>query len=249
MQTPWQAKLLYLAGFLLFSPLHVSAQNANTDAAIIPSPASYPISLYQQATKEESHLLNGPEYVDIRRANREGHPFFLIDEKTPGSVQYDGAFYEGVPLLYDIVLDEVLLARNGLVLQKLVKEKVAGFQLGGHKFVRVVVPDTASNTALRTGYYDVMHDGTTKLLVKRLKERQELIEDQKVLEKYGPIDKYYIQQGTTYHQVKSGRSVYNVFSDRKKELKKYARTKKFNFRRQREEAILGLVLYYDSLTD
>ncbi|RNI22538.1 hypothetical protein [Rufibacter latericius] len=242
-----EVKLLLSAAFVFFIQGKVSAQKAENTAETPSSSASFPVSLYQKATKEESHLLNGPEYVDIRRANHEGHPFFFRDEKTLGNVHYDGATYEEVPLLYNLVTDEVILYRNGLLLQKLVKEKLASFQLNGHQFIRLEIADTTTNTPLRTGFYDVMHDGNTKLLVKRQKEKQDLIVDQKLLERFTSIDKFYIQQGPAYHQVKSGRSVYNVFSDQKKELKKYARSKKLKFRKQREESILALVLYYDSL--
>ncbi|WP_205503328.1 hypothetical protein [Rufibacter psychrotolerans] len=233
---------LVLTGSKTFSQA-IAPQNAPHQQPSTP----YPVSLYQQATQPEAHLFNGPEYVDYRRLYREGHQFFLQDQKATGAVHYDGDWYQEVPLLYDVVTDEVVLVKNGVLLQKLVSEKLTAFLLQGHHFVRHVAPDTAAAATLPTGFYDLLHDGPTQLLVKRKKLKEHVVEDNREVEKYKPDDKFYIQKDNRYHQVKTGKSVYRVFQDKKKELKKHARSQKLKFRRQREQAILALVIHYNSL--
>ncbi|ALJ00252.1 hypothetical protein [Rufibacter tibetensis] len=209
--------------------------------------ASYPIKLYKQGINQESHLYNGPEYVDYRRPARDGHQFFIQDEKSLGKVYYDGAHYEEVPMLYDMVTDEVVIVVNGFLLQKLVNEKVTSFELRGHTFVRHVAQDSSNENALKTGFYDVFKAGNTNLLVKRIKLKERVIEDNKDVERYSPQDKFFLQSGNTYKEVKSKSSVYKVFNDKRRELKRYARAQKLNFRKQREASILALVLHYETL--
>ena len=60
-------------------------------------------------------------------------------------------------------------------------------------------------------------------------------------------DTFYIRKDGKYDEVKSRRSVYKVFKDKKKQLQQYARSNRLKFRKQREEAILALTRYYDSL--
>ncbi|WP_181308102.1 hypothetical protein [Rufibacter sp. XAAS-G3-1] len=207
----------------------------------------YPVRLYQQATQTESHLFNGPQYVDYRRQMREGHQFFLQDAAATGNVHYDGASYDQVPMLYDLVKDEVIIMRNNLLMQKLVSEKVASFELNGHRFVRHVAPQSADSSSLPTGFYDVLHDGTSKMLVKRQKQMEEKVEDKFLIEIYSHRDKFFLGKEKTFYQVRSKKSVYQLLKDKKKELKKYARSNKLRFRKQREEGILALITYYDTL--
>ncbi|KAA3438633.1 hypothetical protein FOA19_15535 [Rufibacter hautae] len=240
-------KLLFFALLLFAVSFDGLAQTVQSASPTPQNQPSYPISLYRQATKTESHLLNGPEYVDYRKVNRVGHQFFLQDQKAPGSVLYDGSWYHDVPMLYDLVLDQVVIVSNGFLMQKLIQEKVDAFVLGKHLFVAVTAQDSASNSALPVGFYDVLHDGNTKLLAKRIKLRTFAIEEMKEVEHYDVEDKFFVKKGNGYHQVSGGKSVYKVFGDKKKELKKYARAQKLNFRKAREASLLALVLQYDAL--
>lgn len=61
-------------------------------------------------------------------------------------------------------------------------------------------------------------------------------------------DKLYIRKDGVYHQVSSKRSVYKVFKDKKKQLQKFTSTRRLKFRKQKEETILALASYYDSLS-
>ncbi len=242
-----KVKLLLLVLLLFSVTFHGWSQTAPSGYPTQPNQASYPISLYQQATKSESHLLNGPEYVDYRKVNRVGHQFFLQDQKAPGSVLYDGSWYHDVPMLHDLVLDELVIVSNGFLLQKLIKEKVDAFMLGRHTFVRYTAPDSASDHSMPTGFYDVLYAGNTQLLAKRIKLKTYAIEDMKEVEHYDEEDKFFVKKGDAYHQVSSGKSVYKVFGDQKKELKKYARARKLNFRKAQKAALLALVMQYDAL--
>lgn len=226
----------------------ISSQEAFSQAAKPPvEVGSYAVSLYRQATNAEAHLYNGTEYVDYRKLHREGHQFFQVDQFNTGSVVYDGDLYEEVPMLYDVVRDEVVIELEGLLLQKLVTEKVTSFELLGHKFMHQLASDSAKAGSLRPGFYDVLNDGGIDFLVKRKKQMDNTISDKVVIEHYNIDDRFYLRNGETYQQVKSKRSVYKVLSDKHKELKKFARANRLNFRHQREASILALVKHYDSL--
>ncbi|MBC3538201.1 hypothetical protein ACFSC6_00335 [Rufibacter sediminis] len=242
-----ERKLLLLAAFLFPLSLPALSQTVSTAATSNQTTQSYPVRLYREATKTESHLYNGPEYVDYRRASRDGHQYFLQDKSAPGNVRYDGSLYEDVPLLYDIVTHEVIVVSNGYLLQKLITEKVTAFEWQGHRFIRHVAPDSTVRGALPTGFYDVVYEGGTQLLINRSKLKEDKITDQKVIEVYTSNDRFFIKKDSAYYPVQRAASVYNIFSDKKKELKKFARTQKFSFKHRREEAIMALVRQYDLL--
>ncbi|MFC6999243.1 hypothetical protein [Rufibacter roseus] len=242
-----EAKVILLATISLFIVTNVFAQHNAADTLSSQKLLSYPVSLFHKATESQSHLFNGPQYVDYRKQNRDGHQYFFHDEVATGKVLYDGVVYANVPMLYDVVRDEVVIEMNGFLKQKLVSEKISEFNLHNRYFRRVIAQDS---TSLSTGFYDVLHNGNaTDLLAKRRKVIEYVIEDNKELEKFISKDKFYIGKNKKFYLVNSKSSVLKVFSDKKKELKKFARANKLQFRKAREAAILALVQHYDSLTN
>jgi len=206
------------------------------------------LTLYDSATVESQHLYNGPQYF-IYDSPAEEHQFYLSEEWTSGSVWYDGQLFREVPLLYDIVKDQLVARyKHGFGNVALQSQKVGYFTLPGHTFIRVEA-DTAKIEGLRTGFYDQLYDGKTRIVARRVKERQQDLSERKVIIKFPEKDVFYLYQAGLYHPIHSKKSVLAFMEDQKRPLKKYLREQTLSFRYNREAAILGMAAYYDQLTN
>src|SRR3954454_4646455 len=72
----------------------------------------YPVKLYFNALGENAHIYTGYEYFTPDR-NVKGSPYYLSDSPWPSDLIYDDAYYRNIPILYDVVKDEVVINRLG----------------------------------------------------------------------------------------------------------------------------------------
>lgn len=207
----------------------------------------YALALYDSATVESQHLYNGQQYY-IYDSKSDEHQFYLSEQWMPGTVVYDGQLFRSVPMLYDIVKDEVAVkyvqSFGNVALQS---QKVHSFSLADHTFVRLIAGQPEAG-GLRTGFYDVLYDGTTKLLARRKKDRLQQITDTKIVIEFPEKDAFYIFKNGEYNPVHSKSSILFLLEDQKKPLKKYTRQHRLSFRENREAAITALASHYDQLT-
>ena len=222
-------------------------QTTLPDSGLVAAAIKKATALYTQTIDSESHLYHGLEYVNYDLPYLDVHQFYRTDDETEGTILYDGARYTQVPLLYDLVLDQVIIEYPESAYRiSLITEKIKEFSFLGHNFIRLE-PDTVSGSLLVPGFYDLLVTGNTSLLVRRTKNIQERAGHNGMEGEFHTKDKYYIQQHSRYYQVHSKKSVLQLFPDQKKELQKYARSNKLNFRKKREAAIMKLIQYYNSL--
>ena len=235
------------AGLFLLLAFRANSQVADT-AAYAPGLA-YALARYDSATTESQHLYNGPQYF-IYDAQAPEHPFYASREWTTGSVFYDGQLFSQVPIQYDIVKDQVVVryvqSQGNVLLQN---EKVRYFTLvlNGtlHYFVRM---DASAGPGLRAGFYELLYEGKSSVLARRVKERLEQVGLNSVLVGFPRKDLYYLYHNGTYRPVHSRKSVLALMEDQKKPMKKYLRENTLSFRDNREAAITALATYYDQLT-
>lgn len=98
---------------------------------------------------ELSPVYDGREYIPIS-LKVEGSPYF--NESVlfgVGDVHFDNVLYTSVPLLYDLVTDQLVIQRNHLFVSIIVvKNFVEGFSLGGSTFVHL------KEEVDKPGYYE-----------------------------------------------------------------------------------------------
>ncbi len=234
-----------LAGILGYNPASGQAipDSVNTMLAV-----KNLTERYNQALEEEKHIFNGKEYISQDKYFLKGHPFFIASEEQEGDVYYDNFLYTNVPLLYDVMVDQIVLsAPAGSLLFKLENQKVAYFKVHGHTFIRLTT-NSMAQAAIRTGFYDVLFDGKTKALAKRIKEPVEDITDRGMEGSFLVKDKFFIFKNERYFPVSTKKSVLKVFAENKKILQKFIRSQRLNFKKEnREASLVKLVQYYNTL--
>jgi hypothetical protein len=223
---------------LLFNQLFANAQNS------FDSSFADAVAVYKSTMGVNIHLFNGSEYINYDHRIT-GDPFFESVFFKNGSLVYDGILYTDVKMSYDILNDDLVITNyNGLPLL-LTKEKIGSFNFAGHYFIKVVTDSTAS--AMKTGFYDVLHDGTTKLLARRKKEITEKISTQYSESFFTQRDQYYVVKDSVSYVVRDRRSALNIMKNRRNELSKFIHQNKIKFNKNFEAALLKTVAHYDSL--
>jgi hypothetical protein len=224
---------------------HVTAQAA--DDSTFSKTASNIIDIYYQSLGEQSPLYNGSEYIEYTFTLQEGHPFFGSAAWVDGDIHFDGMIFHEVPILYDIVKDQVIIQD----FQKIYKinlpvDKIQQFTLPGHTFIRLMHDST---NQIRTGFYDQLYNGKTGLFAKREKK---IIEKNSNLQINNVVinqSNYYIRKGGVYYTIKNKRTLFDVLKNRKKEVQQYFKKNRIKFKNDPEKAMIIAVEYYDRLTN
>lgn len=237
-------RLLYILLICCLSQ-RVAAQNA--DDTTLHENALNAIGVYYENLGEESPLYNGSEYIEYAYTLQEGHPFFQTASFINGSVNLDGMIFREVPMLYDIVKDQVII----LDFQKVYKinlpaGRVQQFFLLGHLFVRLT-PDSSGQ--IKPGFYDQLYNGKIGLFAKR---------EKRILEKYSNIqiskvvisqNNFYVKKDGGYYIIRNKSSLLSVLKNKKKEVQQYWKSNNIKFKKEPERAMIMAVEYYDQITN
>ncbi len=229
-------RLLYLIYFFGGITL-ASAQKADSVASLIAQKSA--INQYTQATFLNSRYFNGREYT-IQEFRPTGHQFFeAFDWDTTATITYAGYSYTNIKAVYDVHRDIFIIENNnGLYRIMLDPEELTAFTIHNHRFKRI-------KEGIRPGYYEIIYEGKTKVYCRRYKSRTEELSNRTVQIIYAIDDRYYIQKDQKYYQVKSKKSVLQVFKDKKREVRRFMRGK--IFKENREKSIGEMAAYYDQI--
>lgn len=203
---------------------------------------------YTTSVEYDGHLYNGKEYLSHDKYYLKGHQFFKSDEEQEGDVLYEGYLFKKIPLLYDVVLNQIVISEpNGSLQLKLDNNKVSYFKVHDHLFIRLET-DTLSNSPIQPGFYDLLVDNKTQVLAKRTKKVFEDPTPRGMEGEFVKDDKFFIRRNNRYYPVSKKRTVLKVFTDYKKELQRYSRSQHLNFKKEnREASLIKLVQYYETL--
>jgi hypothetical protein len=243
--------ILFALGFLLSAFTPASGQMAGSDSSSTSRAVAHAKTVYHRTLGPQEHLFSGSEYVELNMPRR-GHPFHKAREWEEGDIFFDGILYPNIPMLYDVLRDQVVISHasedNIFVKIKLNNDRIGYFDFMGDIFVQAS-GQTASGTSLTPGLYHQLYDGKVGVVAKRVKTRQDVIESQMVIAVFTSKDRYYILKEGLYYPVKSKGSVMQVFKEHKKELARHLRKNQIKFRENREAAIISLAKHYDALQE
>ena len=227
---------------LLACSTQVIAQEvASADTMFLSDAATNAKKTHRQSKSIQSHLYNGVAYIEPPTSSVDQFPQYISNEWSTGSVQYDGESFNDVGLLYDIHSDDLIveMPSTGAAV-KIINEKIASFSIFGLRFVKL-------STAPTPGFYGALYDGNTKVYVRFEKKKQERIESNAVRIDYEPKTRYYIFKDGIFHTIGNQGDVYKVLGTKKSELKQFARKEKMKFRKNKQESIVKLVTFYDTI--
>jgi hypothetical protein len=235
-------KALALTIFLGFSVLMSSAQNAPADTLLYSNSAKLVIDYFNTTIAEQSEIYNGAKYELYPPANK--GTFYFLDKNycVPSLIRYNGTWFKKIPVLYDIHND-AMISVNGNNLFVLDAERTSDIYLLDHHFIYL---NTKSQDDLAPGFYDLLYEGKSQVLVKRTK----LIDESKTTEIiYEDKTAIYVKKDNKYFPVSSKGALMDIFKNKSKELKQYLKSNKIKYNKDEQGAVARLAGYYDQISN
>lgn len=227
---------------LLFS----AAQGQSvSDTSFVKVAARNTARIYNEFITVHSGLINGSEYAEPPY-NDSQFPFYQQLDWLSGSVVYNDELYTGVSLMYDVSSDNLVAENpnNGQEIQ-LVKAKVSSFTIDGDEFVNMRLQQLAGLP--QEGFYQILYDGKSTVLVKHVKAFEEKIENSQLVYYYVEKKRFYVQAGENYVRVSRKGDILKLFRDRKDEVRNYMRKNKIKVSKHNPSSFALLAEYYDTL--
>jgi len=237
---------------VIVTPLYLLAQSNTEDLSTYTSNKTLEnaVNLYNNAIEDNSMILTGGYYNTVN-IGINGHPFYANNYWETSTIVYKSQRYDSIEIRYDIYGDLLIMAyidKEGNVRPiQLQSSKVEGFTLIGHHFVRLEA-DTLS--VIKTGFFDLLYDGDkVKVLAKRKKEISRKHNMSDIVREYFQNDILYIKSDHNYYVVKGKKSLMEVLSERKNEIKVFLKKNKAKFRKDHEKQLIETVKYYNSIVN
>jgi len=234
----------------LFVSADLSAQTTAIDSGSQQNALKNSLTFFYASIGKQAQLYNGNEYYPYDPTIT-GNAYFLdIKAFTSGSVEYDGVKFTGVPMLYDVYSDNlVVLLYNHFTSIVLIKEKVSSFDFLTHHIINIDSLSLPANVVIKPGFYDEVYKGKLQVLVKRSKNLQ-TTSGQSSLETYfNPSIRYYIRKNNVYYEITGKGSALDLLKDKRKDIQKYLRANQINYRSDPIDALVKIASYYDHVAN
>jgi hypothetical protein len=238
----------FLLSVLLYSP-QVSGQSKLEDSILFQTALSHTLAVYYDQLGDQSRLYNGSLYQGYDNVFREGSPYFLGSQATRvGWVEYDSMIFINVPMLYEDFRQKLVAVDQGFRLQ-LINERVNSFTIASHHFIRVF-PAPEYKGLPEKGFYEQLYSGRTAILKWTKKNMQEVLSASE-----GSIwyvyesESYFIHNGGSWVYIKSRKDLLNILGDRRKEIQRFIKKNKLNYRKDRDNTLIQVGGYYDQIAN
>ena len=228
--------------------LRTQAQPTARDTSIGGSAYGLALRQYHDYLDPEPNLYRGGQYAEYGFLLKEGHPFFGEDRFHNGTVTYHGILYENVLLLYDEVMDLPVIPDPLKVFKIiLIPYQVDAFTIGDHSFVRL--SDSLNRSQPANVFYEQLYRGHISLLKRERKTiREDISNLAEGVQRFIDVHvAYYLKRGDEYYYVNNKSSLLYALKDKAKEAKKFIRQNHLNFRKDKENALVKVVAWYDGL--
>lgn len=193
-------------------------------------------------------LVNGWKYFP-EHFNAKGDPYFNDLGWEKGSVETPMEKFDDLLLRYNIQMDE-------LVLQKTLKDGKPAFVMLNPDFVKSF--DIASYHFVNAGkeklhpdldgYVEVIYSGRLKFLARHSKM---FVANYSVNSPQGSISgqntTYYLLNGDQLNKILSKRSLFRLFPEKKKQIRKFLKKEKIRFKRANRRQQAELMKYLDEI--
>jgi hypothetical protein len=224
-----------------------SAQLQQEDSNFYQTALAKTLAVYYHQLGDQSQIFNGIIYSGYDHSFQKGSPYFLSDKPLPGSVVYDKVSYPDLMLSFD-QFNQVVVMEDQAYRLKLINERISSFEIAGFSFI-LKYADSANRGIPSKGFYEILYDGGPSQLLKRTtkEQRESLVASVGVLYYMDEFDNYYIRHKNTYFPVNTKSQLLEVMGDHKKEVQRFIRKNKLNYRTDKDNTLKQVAAYYDQL--
>jgi hypothetical protein len=153
-----------------------------------------------------------------------------------------------VPLIYEDYRQKLVAVDQGFRLQ-LISERVNSFTINGHHFVRVFQTPLYKGLT-ENGFYELIYSGRSMVMKRTKKNMQEVLSASEgsiwyVHESYN----YFIHTGNSWTYIRSKKDLMNILGDRRKEVQRFMKKNKLNYKKDRDNTLRQVAEYYDQIAN
>jgi hypothetical protein len=232
----------------LLSGNTVHAQSLQQDSIFYQTALANTISIYYKQLGDQSQLLNGSHYASMGYNFRTGSAYFLSDSFNSGSLVYDGILFDSLSLLYED-LRQLLVAKRESYLLQFINQRISSFIISGHHFIRLVA-DSTNKGLDKTGFYEILYPGghidLLKETAKNIIEVPSAYEG--ILRYINASNSYYFKRDNAYVQIRSKKELFEFFGDRRKDLQRFIKKSRLNFRKDKENTLIQAAGFFDQIS-
>lgn len=202
---------------------------------------------YNEVIGGNSQVYNGPEYVSpVQQKKVIGDPYYFDFDWQQGSVHFSDHLYEHVSLRYDLLKDKLLVEfSQGYESIELITNRIKYFVIQDHTFVRL--SPSADKSTMEEGFYDLIYNGQSKVLVKRYKVIKEISDQGIMTVEYIDKQKLFLQQGERFTPIRVKRDALNAFGENKTEIRKFLVREKIQFKSDPEMSLAAMATFNDQM--
>ena len=194
----------------------------------------------KQLGVENTRLLNGVEYVERHRTVNEKNSFFLSGAPISGSILYDGQWFHGVQIKYN-VYENVLIAQVqsnlGTNILQLRNENLKRFEFDQFRFINLDAPGSVFN-----GINEVLLENPKITLLKKhsLKLSEKTDQPVKYFEFLPRNIRYGYAYKNEYHEINSRRELVSKFPELKELITEFFKNNKNLYKNHRDTFMVNL---------
>lgn len=218
---------------------------SRSDSSAYQKSVTTSINGYKWAIRENLGLFNAPQYLFVFKQSY-GFPFWNADSLINSSIDYDGNYYDDVPLKYDLVNQAIITKSYEQSVQiALLNEKIKSFTINNHQFYKL---DNFKNSYknINTGFYDRLYVGRITIWAKRNKELKLSLNAEEQSGKFKEFDQYYIQTDNVFNLITEKANVNSTLKNNKA-IDIFMKQKKMKFADNIEDELIKIAMFYEQL--
>lgn len=230
-------RLFFFSLFILISPCYGFCQ-LSQDSLFLTYRGLIPIDL---------EVFSGGLYV-APPAHIKGDPYFVKKGFEEGKVWINGLEYANVPLMYNTLSDDLItfhpIQKRNILIYPL---KIDGFEIQGEintRFIRLEEGFTGPN--FNNGFFELVQDGTVKLLIKHSKELNPRPIDRIYTGQFLEKSDYFLFDGERLQVVRRKKDTFDFLEIERKTMRKKLRKDGLDFKIHRREYLSYLVNQYNT---
>lgn len=176
------------------------------------------------------------------------HPYLDTKEFREGRLSFDGIIYPHVKMRLNLHKDELVVFSPDNRFSVILPSDRVDFATIDSLYIIYSRPEKDSLN-LPEGYHVRLYNGTYEVWKRETMFLESTIKDMLVELSFSRKRRFYIRKDGTFHPVSSKKTVLKLFETTKqKELKKYIKQHRLNFKKVPDEAIVSVVNYYETLS-
>ena len=237
------SSLIFVA--VLFA-LDIKAQSTPEDSGIYLKALAAARTQFTKYIGINAYLYNGTAYARYWNGIV-GFPFFGTEDFQQGDIGYNGTWYKGISLKYDLFRDELVTKTftNDAEI-KLLADKIAAFSIGSHHFVKLL-NDSLRAGKIKTGYYETLYKGRLLVYAHHEKKAEKSLQVGENFTKFVQYDQYYLQKDGAFYLIETESDLQSVLKDQKAEIRKLLNRGDIRYKKDPAATIVQVAEFYDRL--